>query len=226
VSDPVSTIGPVPKRRPLLDGCGYWILGLVILFIVFGMALGPMPGGIRYPHQSQAMQMARMIGLAMFSYSNDNDGNYPDGQSSTEVFQKLVDGGYISDFAYFYLPLPGKIKPVAGQKLKPENICWDMTSGVDKSSPEELPVVFITGYKINYTPGGTAVALPRHDTGWFGWLESRYFETPGIAVCYKNNTAMFKVEAGGQGLIQKFVSPAFYADGKTYRQLTPEGPLP
>jgi hypothetical protein len=80
------------------------------------------------------MQQGRQIGQMMFSYSTDNFQNsnaYPDGKSSTEVFQKLLDGNYAADPAIFYVPLPGKVKPIAGQKLKPENVCWDVTSGVD-----------------------------------------------------------------------------------------------
>ena len=82
------------------------------------------------------MQIARSINLMLFAYSNDNNQNYPDGKSSTEVFQKLLDGGYATDPAIFYVPLPGKVKPVAGQKLKPENVCFDVPCPVEGSDPD------------------------------------------------------------------------------------------
>lgn len=116
--------------RPLLKVC----FVLYILFILAGTCLGPWPSGIRYSAHNAWMQQGRQIGQMMFSYSTDNFQNsnaYPDGKSSTEVFQKLLDGNYAADPAIFYVPLPGKVKPIAGQKLKPENVCWDVTSGVD-----------------------------------------------------------------------------------------------
>ena len=97
----------------------------------------------------------------MFQYANDHNQNYPDGKSSTEVFQKLIDGGYISDPAIFYIPMVGKIKAGVGQRLKPENVCWDVTSPVDSSAPDGLPIVFSTGYKVNYVPGGAAIPFKK-----------------------------------------------------------------
>ena len=189
----------------------------------------------------------------MFAYATDNiqNGNaYPDGNSSTEVFQKLLDGNYCSDPSVFYLPLAGKTPAVAGQKLKPENVCWDVTSGVD-SSASDVPLVFMTGYKVTYVPGGSAVPLikpyPRYYTpSFWDWLGSLYFADwytprPGMAVFYKSYNAKFmmldhivnsdgtttfplKYKPGAS--IENFVPNDFQPDGHTYRQLTPDGPLP
>jgi hypothetical protein len=216
---------------------------LVILLILFCVAIGPIqPGGIRQAAESGAMQTTRTVALAMFAYSNDHGQNYPDGNSSTEVFQKLMDGGYITDLNIFYLPMDGKIAPVSGQKLKPENISFDVTGGVDAGSPDELPVVFMTGYKVVYASGAAAVPLvkPYPRFGWvnpdqdfFDWLINRheilYSHEGGLPLAYKSNSAMFKrLETSGPsaGTIPNFVSPDFKPGGKTYRQLTPEGPLP
>ena len=95
----------------------------------------------------------------MYSYAQDNSGNYPDGKSSTEVFQQLLDGGYVTDASIFYIPAPGKTKPVSGQKLRPENVCWDVTGGLTNHSPGELPLLFLTGYRVSYSPGGAAVPV-------------------------------------------------------------------
>jgi hypothetical protein len=137
--------------------------------------------------------------------------------------------------------MAGKIKPISGQKLKPENVSWDVTEGLDVASSDELPLVFLTGYKVNYAPGGEAIPLlkpyPRfewvdaHQT-FFDWLLGRpaihYFD-PGIVVYYKGNNAMFiklKPLPNGEESIPNFISPDFKPDGKTYRQLTPDGMLP
>ena len=174
----------------------------------------------------------------MFSYANDNNGVYPDGNSSTEVFQKLMDGGYVTDPALFYLPLAGKEKAVAGQKLKPENVCWDVTSGVDSNAPDGLPLIFMTGYKVTYAPGASAVPIikpypPFWGEGtWSQWWQHDSAPAqgpPGIAVFYKGTNAMFKnldTTASTGGSIPNFIPPDFQPDDKTYRQLTPDGVLP
>jgi len=217
--------------RPLLIVC----FGLLVLSLV---CCPPFPGGIRPGWESSKMQTAQTahaIGLAMYCYANDNNQHYPDGNSSTEVFQKLIDGGYVSDPAIFYILLPGKIEPVRGQKLKPENVCWDVTSGVDASSPGGLPLLFMTGYKVTYAPGGAAVPIikphPRYTRTWIEWWNGELMPAgnSGIAAFYINNSSVWitpGTTANPDGTIPNVVSPDFKPDGKTYRQLTPDGLLP
>jgi len=48
-------------------------------------------------------------------------------------------------------------------------------------------------------------------------------------VIYKSNNSRFiklDTTANHDGSIPNFISPDFKPDGKTYRQLTPDGPLP
>jgi hypothetical protein len=188
------------------------------------------------------LQQGRQIGKAMFSYSTDNvrnNNSYPEGNSSTEVFQKLIDGGYVTDSSIFYVPLVGKIKPVPGQKLKPENVSWDVTCCVESSSSDLVPLVFLTGYKVTYAPGGSAVPLtkpypqfgvkPRTWTQWWHGDPWPSPAGPGIAVFYKGNNAAYikmNMSPNANGTIPNFISPDFNAEGKTYRQLTPNGVLP
>jgi hypothetical protein len=136
--------------------------------------------------------------------------------------------------------MPGKIVGGGGQKLKPKNVCFDVTSGLDGNSPDQLPVVFTTGYKVTYASGAAAAPIikPHPQYGveprtWSQWWngDSRppAYLQPGIAVTYKSNSAMFiklKTAPNGDGSIPHFISPQFKPDGKTYRQLTPKGVLP
>ncbi len=180
----------------------------------------------------------------LFSYATDNTQNgnaYPDGASSTEVFQKLLDGNYGDDPSVFYVPMPGKIRPEPGQKkLKPENVSWDVTGGVDSSSGEPIPLVFLTGWKVDYVAGGAAVPLvkpyPRwtwdgRPQSWFQW-PLRWpvsYDMKGMVVFYKGNVTSFRnieTRANGDGSIPNFIPTDFKPDGHLYRQLTPEGVLP
>jgi hypothetical protein len=170
---------------------------------------------------TDATLISREIALGLFAYSKDHGGNYPDGKSSTEVFQKLLDAHYVSRADIFYMPLPGKTN--AGQdarQLKPENVCWDVTRGVTDQSSDTVPVVFLTGYKVTYQPSSSALNL--HPAGWWATLfdKSGY----GIAVCYRSNSGE-AMKAAANGSIPDFIPANFDPRGQTYAQLTPEGEL-
>jgi hypothetical protein len=73
-----------------------------------------------------------------------------------------------------------------------------------------LPLIFSTGYKLGYVAGGKAHVLPNGDTD-------------GMAVFYVSNAASFELATGDAILL---IDATFDPKGKTYRQLTPDGPLP
>ena len=220
-----------------------------LLFLVFGLALGPIGHGRGFYYKMHHVHDARTIALAMFQYANDHEGGYPGGRSSTEVFQKLLDGGYCTNPAIFYIPMQGKTAPVSGQKLKPENICWDATSGVEEADSDALPLVFMTGYKMTYAPDGPAVPLvrpyPPYTAPWRFWLDFSgihdHDPVAGLAVAEKHYSSAFKaleyvVSPDGSvripyvyapdAVVSHAVSAKFDAKGKTWVQLTPDGPLP
>jgi type II secretory pathway pseudopilin PulG len=201
-----------------------WLLAFCLLAILAGIFLGPVNPGLRKARESRAMQTSRTIALAMFQYANDHQGKYPAVRSSTEVFQQLLDQNYVTDSKVFYVELPGKTPPTSN-KLKSENVSWDVTSPFDASSSNDVPVVFLTGYRVSYVPGGKAVPLARPTS----------FEADGIPVCYHSNTAWFKRTASHavpsshtepDGVVENFVPTTFRSNGQNYQQLTPEGPLP
>jgi len=83
-----------------------------------------------------------------------------------------------------------------------------MTRCVDSSAPDGLPVVFLTGFKITYQAGTSAVPISPSQASNF------------MAVYYKNNNAMAK-KVNDDGVIPDFIPADFDPKGKTYRQLTP-----
>ena len=199
------------------------LIGLAMLF------LEPVEGKSK---QSPGMQTTRTIALAMFAYSVENGGKYPEGKSSTEVFQKLVDGKFISDPSFFYLPFAGKTKWISG-KLKPENVCFDVTCCLDAKDSEFVPVVFFTGCRIQYAPDGGAMPLITYDLAnrtWGQWWneDAKRPWAPFIVVAYKNNGVRICLPPStplADNLIPKVVPSEFDTKGKAYVQLTPDGPI-
>jgi GYF domain 2 len=213
---------PVP---PPPKGMSGWLIAAIILGALFvlvgpcaclaGIALGPITKGIEKAKESAAMQQTRAIALAMFAYANDHKGEYPDGKTSTEVFQKLLDEGYIADPSIFYIvSMPGKTKATS-HKLTADNVCFDVTSGVTADSSEDLPVVFSTGYTVSYFSG----AIPMRDT-------SEQPPFPGIAVAYKSNRSQILTPSShplehADLDLDHFIPATFDPGTKSYQQLKP-----
>jgi hypothetical protein len=190
-----------------------WIgAGLVLCFVTLA-ALGPMTSGTK---AASVVDQVREIGEAMSVYASDHHGVYPTGKSSTEIFQKLIDEKYIRDPAvFYYYGLREKVPP-SSTRLKPENVAFDVTSGMDGRSSDLLPVVFLTGFKVGYSAGASAIPLHR----------TRDVRSAGIAVYYKNCSVIFKGnDLKPDGVVDEFISNEFSDPGKTYQQLTPDGPL-
>ncbi len=160
---------------------------------------------------SAIVQQTRQIGVVMFAYACDNNGAYPTGDSSTEIFQKLIDGGYVNDSTLFYVKMPGKVAPTSN-KLKPENVCFDVTVAVNNKSSDMVPLIYLTGFKVSFTPDSSAV--PVSDAAK---------QAGGIPVFYKGDNALFR-RADADGSVPHFVAPNFQDDAH-YHQLTPDGPL-
>ena len=183
--------------------------------------------------QSDLIEQARDIGLLLLDYAQDNHGLYPEGKTSTEVFPKIVDGGYadptgkdkISGAAIFYFPMPGKVKPTS-KILRPENVCWDVTCCLRAiSSPDQIPVVYITGYKVTYAPGASALPETWPTRAWGEWWTAADYPRGFIAANYfPDGSVLLKVAP--DGTIPNFIPSSIQGDLTPYRQLTPDGKLP
>ena len=181
------------------------------------------------------MESTRAIAVALGRYAAAHGGKYPEGSSSTEVFQKLLDGKYVIDPATFYLFMPGKAEPT-GLRLLPQNVCYDVTAGVDAASPDSLPVVFVTGFRLHYQPNGSAVSLTRpfpayaySADAWMRWLTGGELEAiSGLPVAMKDGEARLRpgqVGPDGFGYVTNVLPADFEPHGNAYRQLTPDGKL-
>jgi hypothetical protein len=196
-----------------------WVITLLLILFLLAIAFGPIfSSNASHGHgHNPVMQNVRQIGQVLFSYAQDHNGTYPTGTSSTEIFQKLIDSGYVTDSSLFWegmLKVPRKIKSTS-TILKPENVCFDVTIPADFTSSDSLPLVFVTGYRIDYVPNGNATPL-------FSWAK----DWTGLAVFYKGNNAIFLKSLGrSDGVVTHFTPQDFDPAGKKYVQLTPDGPL-
>jgi hypothetical protein len=200
-----------------LEMADYSSIGAAVAPVSTSVAAGPDSSKVDSeppdPHseafQSMIIQQARTIGLWMFTYSVDHNGAYPDGKTSTEIFQKLIDGKYADNPAEFYFPMDGKTKPTSS-KLKPENVCFDATAGATVGSPDSLPLVYSTGYVISYVAGDNALPIDRTKVPW-----------AGIGVVTKGNQANF-IQADETGTVPNLTPPAFNPEKRIYQQVTPD----
>jgi hypothetical protein len=232
----------------------FWSVIAVILFVFAGMGIGPLGSTPESLKPLEAGYGTQLIALFLHRYAADHHGEYPPGKSSTEVLQALVDAGYCNDPRIFYRPgSPGKTAPTydQGAKIKPENVCYDITVPVGDNAPPGLPLVIMTGYRITYAPGATAVPLSeeirernpsmavcysdgsfaffRNAWWWFGEGDYRTPQTPvGSQIAYYVRDDNL-VKNGGRlhrdGTITNFIPSSFDAAGVKYQQLTPDGPL-
>lgn len=179
----------------------------------------------------------RFIGTAMYQYSLDHNGEFPTGKSSTEVFQKLIDGHYVSNPNYFFLYRGYgsliKTEPTSNT-LKPENVCFDVTVPIRADSPKGLPVVFVTGYKITYEPGADAVFLSTYSlmrsTTAVAYMDDRHPSALSIMWSGRFNVLYYHLEYKRVGSEVVHVAPHFIPSDfdpkdQKYQQLTPDGPL-
>lgn len=216
------------KKEPLPKGswwqiAKFWIALFIVMVVLLGVALGPIcpPDCGSYARMSAALQTCHNIGLCLSQYAQDHNGHYPEGKSSTEVFQQLIDEKYVTDPSIFCLSGTGKRQPHSN-KLKSENVSWDVTCCVDPSSPDRLPLVFLTGYKVVYQAGAGAKPLIQPPVRtWSQWWDGDPLWKNFITVCYKDTSARVIQPSDKDGSIPNFIPADFDPKGKTYRQLTP-----
>ena len=216
------------------------ILGIILLCVFDITRITRLPDTrLIGDYHGDWLSKAREIGLAMFDYAKDHGEKYPDGKSSTEIFQAFLDQKYITDPATFYIGMPGKIPAKPEERLRPENVCYDVTAGAEISDSDDLPIIYMTGFRVTFVAGSAAIPLmkpypafgnPRTWPEWFA-VQPKFeqFNDPGIAVLYNDSrVGIVRMTMSGPdiGTLPHFVPLKFNPKGKVYRQLTPEGSPP
>ncbi len=146
-------------------GCMGWVvLGLIAvaaLIIWTWSGRGPIHGGIEAAHEIEGVAQAKAIVQAMHAYAADHGGNYPAGSTSTEIFQKLLDGHYVTESKTFFVLTGGKF-PADSNQLDARNVCFDVTAGASSKSPDDLPLVFHHRLRYRLQAGRQCDACHRH----------------------------------------------------------------
>lgn len=216
---------PVPD--PVEDGWKFpgWLTAIVAVALVACVVIAfivppstPEPGVAALPSASDvAGRSVLEIESAIEAYAAAHGGKFPEGKSSTEVFQKLLDGAFVKNPRSFYLETEGKT-PAVSTQLRPENVSFDVTVPLDPASAG-IPVVISTGFRIEYKPGGRAVPVPGRARP--GICDTHIlFATTGPHAFYEG---MFKQD--GIVTVQVIAPDAPVGPGP-FTQLTPDGPLP
>jgi hypothetical protein len=125
--------------------------------IIFGTLLGltiphSIVGLVRQPENASPAR-AHNLAIASFSYAEDNNGCYPTGKTSTEIFQQLYNGKYLTQPGDVFLiehsdKTSGRTLAQADPAihLNGLNVSWDYTTrartGLTGDDPGDTPLLF------------------------------------------------------------------------------------
>jgi prepilin-type N-terminal cleavage/methylation domain-containing protein len=181
-----------------------------IIAILAGVALGPITNGIKKAQQSSGLQEAHSIGLAMYSFANDNQQLFPDtgtpgvpaGNAATgaaAVAQPLLAGGYVTDATIFGLSGDQNAAYVkvssttnTATTITAAQVSWDFLgnggAGVSSTQYPFIPLLWST-LRGGTEPATFNVAAGTAITGTP--ISTNPFGTAGMAIFYINNSAAF-----------------------------------
>ena len=166
----------------------HWWSGALAVFVItllMGGWLIPMwAPSSRQSHSNVTLGISncRLIEIALWSYSHDHNGKYPDAaiehpRTSNEVFRKLIAGGYLENERVFGCPKSlaapdGNIgqAPDFLEAVKAGENHWAMTKGLTDDSPPEVPFVFENPAVATWPPkwNADAVKAPLPGRVWSG----------------------------------------------------------
>ncbi len=128
---------------------------------------------------TKGISNARQLILAIKVYASDNEGAYPEGSDANEAFIELVKSEIITTEAVFGCPASSVGKPDGDIGTKDDDFAracednenhWEMTSGLNDSSPGNYPLVWENSDTETWDPSWDRDAAGTSDKGrtWSG----------------------------------------------------------
>jgi prepilin-type N-terminal cleavage/methylation domain-containing protein len=208
---------------------GFTLVELLIVIGIISILMSVLVpaawNALKSARQTAATESSHGIGQLMTQYALEQ-GNYPDGATSTAAFMSLISKGYLTSADIFYLPNGGQTKFIGtspATNLTAVNVSWDITGtngstgpvGITVNSPDELPLVYSTGGTVTYPDQAGPGSATCSATGPLG--------TDGLAVTYKDSHSAFvkSNSTSGTYTINNFISGSFDPKGQTYVQRKP-----
>jgi len=187
----------------------FGVAGVVLTLIAISFLTALSHGHAR----TMAENNSRQLGLLMMQYALDHEGQFPDGTTSTEAFQKLINAGILTSPNMLVLSLSKKDPVEAPAALTAANVDFDVIAPMDQNDPDWIPLLISSGWKVTLEPGSVPVLVDRE-------AARAATGNPGMVVFRKGGSveilSMEDLKAG-----KLIPADAIFPRGKTYRQLRP-----
>jgi type II secretory pathway pseudopilin PulG len=166
-----------------------------IIFILVGLGLPVYQKAMDAARRTTQLYQARSFAHAMMFYAQDNNQFFPDAETSTEIFEKVVADGYLAG------------RDIPKKTMSQLSITGGGVHVLDSS--ERLPLIFNGGNApLNYEAGESLT------------LDSRNpWKKDGIVVVYKDFSCVFR-KATPEGIVKELITQD-YDDEIAYVQRNP-----
>ncbi|MFT5632715.1 MAG: prepilin-type N-terminal cleavage/methylation domain-containing protein [Rubritalea sp.] len=137
---------------------GFTLVELLVVIAIIaslaGLSYGPIMKHLESSARTEAISNGKNVYTALLGYMTANDNSFPSGTAITkpeDAFQKLLDGGFVSDKKYFWNKANSKTGVALCSTDKPDNSvdilspgenCWGYVNDLFPGSDSNKPIIF------------------------------------------------------------------------------------
>jgi hypothetical protein len=141
----------------------------IILLVLLAIFVPAVMDQLRLQILNASPAKAHKLAIASYAYAQDHGGYYPNGETSTVIYQKLFDGKYLSDPSSLFINSNGGrtyASSYPSVHLNAENVSFDFTTrsetGLTKDDPDDLPLLFSCVVEApQYVSGANAASIDK-----------------------------------------------------------------